>query len=281
MLVDSLTSGPLWYKDYSLNGMQYGARQVFGEVAGYMRDHPEAKVIVSPAWANGTDVIARFFFADPLPFLLASPQGYFDDVQPLKPDTLLVMIPEEYERIPRTHFSQVKVEKVLNYPDGRPGFYFVHLTYAENAREVIESEKETHRRPLVGDFVIDGGKVTVTYPRLDIGSVRELFDGDTGTLVRTEGINPMDLDFEFLVPRQVQGASVRIGAVATTIQLKIWPEGAKEPLEMTRSVDQSTLFRDVALDFPQAVRAERVWLSVKNTDDQADANVHVWEISFR
>ncbi len=66
MFADALAKGPLWSRNYSLAGMQYGARQVFGEIKQMLEKQPDLHILLSPSWANGTDVIARFFFPDPL-----------------------------------------------------------------------------------------------------------------------------------------------------------------------------------------------------------------------
>ena len=101
MLRDASINGPLWYRDYGLYGMQYGATQLFGDVIPqYLTEHPESQVIVSPTWANGTDNFIRFF-------LPPEQQGrvqmlnvdYFMAVRrELNPNMVLVMPAYEYER---------------------------------------------------------------------------------------------------------------------------------------------------------------------------------------
>ena len=62
MLYDSLYNGPIWYKNYGLYGMQYGARQLFeGIIPKYLNKNPENKIFVSSLWTNGADVLPRFF----------------------------------------------------------------------------------------------------------------------------------------------------------------------------------------------------------------------------
>ncbi len=40
MLRDALVNGPTWYRNYGLGGMQYGARQVFGQVRRQLARNP-------------------------------------------------------------------------------------------------------------------------------------------------------------------------------------------------------------------------------------------------
>jgi hypothetical protein len=99
MMRDALVNGPTWYTDYSMGGMQYGASQLFDEVLDYRRENPDVELRVSPSWANGTDVLARFFSPDPMPFSMGAIDGYLNDVQPLNLNMVFVVTPEEMERI--------------------------------------------------------------------------------------------------------------------------------------------------------------------------------------
>lgn len=281
MLRDALVNGPTWFHDYGLTGMQWGAQQVFGEIASLLRAEPETRVVMSPSWSNGTDVVARYFFSDPLPFELASPAGFFAASRPLDDQTVVVMLLEEYKQIPRTRFSEVHVEKTLHYPDGRPGFYFVRMKYVENVREVITEEERQHRSPQLRQIFIDGNAVEAAFPRFDMGSIEQLFDHDPDTLVRTWAINPMELTFDFHAPRVVKNVILRIGGAATDIQVKAWPDGQGEPFEISRSLSQALNMRDVSLDFPQEVRAARLWVSIKNSADPPSGSVHLWEITVK
>ncbi len=101
MLRDALVNGPMWYRDYGLYGMQYGATQLFGdEIPQYLVEHPESQVIISPTWANGTDNFIRFF-------LPPEQQGrvqmlnvdYFMSARrELNPNMVFVMPAYEYEQ---------------------------------------------------------------------------------------------------------------------------------------------------------------------------------------
>jgi hypothetical protein len=65
LLRTALVQGPLWFRDYSLYGMQYGARQVFEmAIPELLRGDPAALVLVTSTWANGTDNFLYFFLDD-------------------------------------------------------------------------------------------------------------------------------------------------------------------------------------------------------------------------
>ena len=110
MLTDALRNGPLWFRDYGLDGMQYGARQIFPAVIDYLKKNPNRDVILSPSWANGTDVVARFMVGDPLPFELGSIDGYMKEFREFSGHTTFVMTPDEYERfLASDKFTNVEV----------------------------------------------------------------------------------------------------------------------------------------------------------------------------
>jgi hypothetical protein len=281
MLRDALVNGPLWYSDYGLTGQQYGAQQVFGEIARYLKEKPGTHIVLSPSWANGTDVVARFFFNDPLPFELGSITGYFDEVRPLDDKTLFIMIPEEFVKIPSSRFTDVRVEKVINYPNGQPGFYFVRLKYVPNIQSVIASEEDARRQPRNSQVSINGQLVDVTFTPLDMGQIADLFDGKTDTLVRTSAINPMQLTFHFPAPLSIQSVILHVGGAATTAHLQVWPVGQETPVKMDLSVTEAPLPRDIQFNFPSQVTAARLSLDIQNTNDPPDGHVHVWEVTFK
>lgn len=285
MLRDALVNGPTWYKDYGLNGVQYGARQLFGEIDRYLKANPGVKLIVSPAWANGTDVVARFFFDDPLPFTIGNADGYYSQVLDLDENTVFVLIPDEYEAIPREKFAEVRVEQTLPYPDGRPGFYFVRLKYVDNIAEIIAVEKDARKQLVEGQIFLDGSPVSVQHTRLDMGELKHLFDGDQGTLARTDAINPFQLRLAFHEPHAVHQVSLMVGGTATTITLEVRAQSADglplEPFTVTRSVDQVSHPREVLLDLPGEVQVTELWFEVFNTIDNPDGHVHLWEVKIR
>jgi hypothetical protein len=281
MLRDSLVNGPRWFRDYGLTGLQYGARQVFGEIRAYLDERPGTNIILSPSWSNGTDVVARFFFEDPMPFEMGSIVGYFNEVKPLDDNTLFIMIPEEFVKIPASRFTDVRVEKTLPYPDGRPGFYFVRLKYMPNIKDVIDEEETQRRLPQKERISIAARPVDLEYTPLDMGKITDLFDGSRDTLVRTWAINPMQLAFDFDEPYPMQTIFVHIGGTATTFHLKVWVAGQDTLTEISRDVPESPRPRDVMFDLPARQGVTRLEISIQNTNDPPGGHVHVWEVTLK
>jgi hypothetical protein len=271
MLSDALGNGPTWYQDYGLGGLQYGARQLFREVRDYKQGSPETRMIVSPSWANGTDVVARFFLDDPLPIEMGSIDGHLFQSLPLDENTLFVMTPEEYQMAQESgKFTNIRLEKTLPYPDGRPGFYFVRLQYVEDIDQILAAERE-QRRELLTDIVqIEGEPVKIRYPMLDIGEPQQMFDGDTETVGRTLEANPAVIELTFPEPRKIDQISLIIGSTQAEISAAL--EGA-EPVEFAE---------------PQA-RSEPKWVGpwracrvirLSARPHQGAGPCHIWEIGL-
>jgi 4-amino-4-deoxy-L-arabinose transferase-like glycosyltransferase len=281
MLNDALVKGPLWFQGYGLAGMQYGARQVFGEIARYLKEKPETKIVLSPSWANGTDVVARFFFPDPLPFELGTAEGYYSTGRPIDKNQLFIMIPEEYASLPLERFSKVEVEKYIPYPNLQPGFYFVRLRYVDNIEAILT--KEYADRHTLNNAVIRIGDqlVKVGYTKLDMGKVDFLFDGNLGTLVRTWSVNPMRLTFDFPSPRVIKSLSVGIGGTATQVDVHIWQEGVKEPVQISQKLEEVSMPRILELNLPDDRKIVHLEIEISNINDPPDGHVHVWEVTFK
>mgnify|MGYP000604457967 CR=1 FL=1 len=278
MLADGLRNGPTWYTDYGLAGMQYGARQLFGEVRRYLQANPGVKLIVSPSWANGTDVVARFFFNDPLPFTMGNADGYYSEERPLDDQTVFILTAEEYAVIPRAKFAEVRVEQTMSYPDGRPAFYFVRLKYAPNIHEILAAEAAERLKPLEETLLLDGVEVRVRYSRLDMGKINEALDGNAGTLVRTDRINPLLLELTFSDRRRVRQARLMVGGAPGRVVVQVWEEEGGQPVTAAQDLAQQPNPRYAMLDLGRELLAKQVRIELFSTMDGPDAHVHLWDV---
>lgn len=61
LIAVTFQAAPLWFSDYGLYGMQYGAKQIFVDVIpALLKANPETMVLVSSTWAM-TDRYREFF----------------------------------------------------------------------------------------------------------------------------------------------------------------------------------------------------------------------------
>lgn len=281
LLWDSLINGPTWFKDYGMGGMQYGAQQAFAAAKTYLERHPQTKIIFSPTWANGTDVLARFFLGDPLPLELGSIKGHIERQLLLTEDMLFVVTPEEYQEIiANEKFDGVRIEQTLPYPDGRVGFYFLRLRYSKKAAAIFEAEASQRRQLQQAEVQLDGQPVRVRYSFLDMGEIYQVFDNDRFTFVRTAEANPLVIELFFPQPRELQGLSLIIGSAEVEITAETALTPGVHQRQFTLRAKGSLEQPQVRLDFHQTVSAQQLRIKVLELSNQNPAHVHLWEIYF-
>lgn len=282
MLGDALTNGPVWYKDYGLGGLQYGARQVFGEIKTLLAEDPRAKIVLSSTWANGTDVVARFFFPDPIPFQMGSIEAYLNNYKPFDEDTLFILTDDEYNRASTSSkFTALRVERTLPYPDGRDGFYFTRMRYVDNIEAIFAAEAEARRIPEEADLLVDGSQVHVQYSRLDMGTINNIFDGDLRSLIRSLEANPLRVTITFQQPRPLRGLDLHIGGGATTLDILVTPDGETTPRTFNMVIDEHPDLRTITIDFGEQLEVQQLEIRVKNTYNTEPDHVHLWEVMLR
>lgn len=214
---DAVMNGPTWYTNYGLYGMQYGARQVFGEVIPrLLRQDPNVQVAVSPTWANSTDYFKFFFIPreDLGRVQLQSLDYFLYERRNLDANTVLVLPPEEYARaLNEPKLADIHVEAVVVYPDGAPGLRFIRLRYSDQAEAIFAQEREERRQPVEATQLIDGQEVTIIHSRLEGGQLSDLFDGDAFTLARGLEANPLVFQFRFPEPRRIPQVTLTLGTM--------------------------------------------------------------------
>ncbi len=281
MLRDALINGPTWYHDYGLGGLQYGARPVFAEIKKYLKESPDTHIVLSPAWANGTDLVARFFLPEPLPIKMGSIEGYLFQRLPLDESMLLIMIPDEYqEALASEKLTDIRLEKTLPYPDGRPGFYFVRMRYVDNIDEIFSAERQARRQPLAGEINLDGQVVAVKYPYLDMGEIQEAFDLDVNTLIRTLEANPLTLVLDLPEVRQIDGLTALVGGTPTRLTVRIEGSANSGNLVYTDEASNSPKPRQMTINFGESISTNHLEIEIENLNDSEPAHVHLWELSL-
>ncbi|MBA4376560.1 MAG: hypothetical protein C0401_10375 [Anaerolinea sp.] len=283
MVQDALVNGPLWYKNYGLAGQQYGANQVFSEIKQMVRANPHQKIFLSPSWSNGTDVLARFFFDDPLPFEMGSLDGFLYEKREISEDQVFILIPEEME-LARTSgkFKNIQELDILPYPNGDPGFYIVTLQYADNIDEILLIEHNVRQQLLKTELTnVDGDQLIVQYPQLDMGNIEALFDGNYNTLARTFEANPMKLMITLENSITINQVAIRIGGTASTLEVQIVPADGSTPVTLQKIVTESNDFRDILFGLEKPLDVTEIRISILNTHDVEPAHVHVWEVSIK
>ena len=282
MLRDALVNGPTWYTNYGMDGMQYGATQVFQAIKETLQEQPGVKIIFSPNWANGTDVVARFFLPDPLPIQIASIEGYLIERLPVDANDLFIITPEEYQTaITSGKLTDIQVERILPYPNDQPGFYFVHLRYADRIDQILTAEREARKQLQEAEITIDGQPVKIRYSLLDMGEIQSIWDGNPDTVARTIEANPFVMELTSPEPRLLSGLSIKIGATEARVTTRRYADPGAQPVEysavLTGTVEQPT----ATMDFGTTTPAQVLYLVINDLHQSEPGHVHVWEITLR
>jgi len=208
MTRDALVNGPLWFEDYGMHGMQWGAKELFGDLKRRLATAPpDALIAISHLWANNTNALGKFF-------LDADELGHIDWVvvddilrerhPAVRPTTLFVLTPDEYRQAsadPKLAIEQPST--VIPNPAGKPGFHLVRMAYTPIADSLFAADLAERRQLVDGAVTIDGVSVRVRHPRFDMGQLADAFDGNLGSLARTLDGNPTNIEMFFPAPRPV------------------------------------------------------------------------------
>jgi hypothetical protein len=282
MMRDALVNGPTWYQDYGMGGMQYGGEQLFGAIKEYMVENPTSPVLLTPAWANGPDLVARFFLSDPLPIQLGNIDLYMARRLPLPANMAFVMIPDEYQRaVASGKFTDIHILKTLPYPNRQPGFYFVSLRYVDNIDAILAAEKEARRALHEDQVLVDGQMVTVRYSMLDMGKIQDAFDGNPRSVVRTYEADPFVIELVFSEPRDLSGLSIIIGDTEVNTVVRLYSSPDATPVELTYALDGSVQQPEVSMDFGQTFLVKVLHLEILDQSQTEPAHVHLWEVYLR
>jgi hypothetical protein len=285
LLRTSLTQGPLWFNDYGLYGMQYGAKQIFADtIPKYLKSDPATNVYVTSIWANGADAFLNFFFnqEDLQRVHMAGIEQYMFQKEPLSWNDLFVMTASEYQEAASSpKFKEVKVEEVIPYPDGTPGFYLARVAYADNVEAILAAEEEARRQPVVGQVMIDGQMVEIHYSQIDMGQPNYMFDGDPFTLMRGLEANPFIIDLYFPEPRTISSLDGNFGLMDIRLTVKLYRDARQTPAVYTggRVNDNDQPWIHMKFDQgPQKV--SQLHLEIQNSATGGSTNIHIMELKL-
>jgi hypothetical protein len=285
LLRNSLLNGPIWFNDYGLYGMQYGSIQIFDKaIPQYWSEDPNLHFRVSAVWANATEKFISFFLTkeEQQKVDLISIDGLMSKKYSMESNDIFVLTADEYDKaIASEKFKLVQVESTIPYPDGTPGFYFVHLAYADNIDQILNAEKAERSILKEQQIIMNGQMVTVRYSWIDMGEPDQIFDNDPLTLIRGMEANPFILELSFQQPRRIGGISLNLGAMDTDLKVEL------ATAESEALIDYQESFRDVregdilTLNFPNgSLLVRQLHLEILASSAGEVANIHIRELKL-
>jgi 4-amino-4-deoxy-L-arabinose transferase-like glycosyltransferase len=288
MLRDALVNGGLWATDYTLAGVQFGARQIFGEaIPSYLAQHPDAQIMVSSTWANGTDEFVPFFLnpQQASHVQLQSLDFFLTQRRDLPPNLEVVLPVYEYNRaMQNPKLADITVDKIIPYPNGQPGFYFMRFGYSAQADATFAAEEAKLLQPVTETIQIDGQAVAVTHPQFGAGQLHDMLDGSPYTLINAPGFNPVVLDFAFPAARPMNGLTLITGSLPDfTVTATVTADNSATPQVYSQTFVGLPPDPTVKIDFnrgPSSVVHLR--LEINNDLGGGPAvNIHVRDVQFR
>lgn len=283
MLRDALVNGPLWWHDYSLGGMQWGAKQLFDIIPDYLRRSPSTQVYLTPVWANGTDIFPRFFLRNDSRVQTFNLDWFISNYRVIDPDVVFIMTPSELTRARASpKFTDISVDRTLHYPDGTTGFYFVELRYADNVQDIFAAERKARQRPVEGQVVVQREIWQARYSMLGAGRLDDLFDGDTFTLIRFLEANPGVLEFTFPSPRPLTSLAATFGTLNMTLTVSLYADEQAKPVVYTETYRGLPPDPTVTIRFdPAPLSVSKVRIEILDLNAGDSAQIHVRELVFK
>ena len=282
LLGNALTAGQTWSTDYGLSGMQYGASQVFGRMIQINQRFPNARMVLSPTWTNGTDVVARFFLPDSFPAELAGIDSFLNVKHPFDANTLFILPPEEYQRALDSHkFTDVHVQLTIPWPNGKTGFYFLTMRYVDNVDALFAQDAAARQAMQTATVTVNGEALKVQYSTLDMGPIGNIFDGNLNSLIRTAAANPLKLQIDFPAPHRMSSLTLNIGGTATTLDVAVQVAGEAAARNYHQQIGEDPLPRPLTVNLGGPLDVTSLFIKLKNTNDPEPGHVHLWEISWK
>ncbi|NPA26218.1 MAG: hypothetical protein GXO36_01265 [Chloroflexi bacterium] len=284
MLTLALTVGPRWFTNYGLYGMQYGAPWVFWAIRDTLADPNVARVYLSPNWANGVNLLHAYFLTPEerarVPIL-----GLGDALQQRifeGPHNLYVITPEDWDTLQRERrkFRHIEIARILPYPDGTPGFYFVWWEYAEDFERMVEQERAALLEPQIAYLTLLGQPATVEYAPLDMGQIADAFDGNPNTLIRTARANPLRMRIQWDSPVWLTRVELKLGGAEALVHIRVeGPQGTYKTLAEHHGTPENAWLR---IDLPRRMPVQRLTLLIRDQFQlMDDGHVHLWEVQLQ
>lgn len=210
---EALEKGPRWPTDYGLFGMQWGAAQIFDAVREELVRSPQSQVLVSSTWSNNPREFLPFFLDDQ-----EQTRVHIGDIRAwdIHPSTftgneVFVMTPDEWDIVTNGKKFVRGPDRIIRYPDGKPGFHIAHIRYSPDAPAVFEAERAERAVLQQESATVGKEQWQFEHSKTDMGSLEALFDGRNDTIIRGFEANPFILGIRFPSPRPLREVGLSLG----------------------------------------------------------------------
>lgn len=283
MLKEAIVDAPVWFRQYGLYGIPWGATQLYEDaIPSLLAQNPTIKLVPSSDWANGADIFPHFFLKPAFLERIVSPP--FNILLPkvgqtIPQDYLFAMVKSERDRVTESgKFKPLQTILSIPYPDNSEGFTFSRLQYVDNIDTIITEERSRINQPIVEQMELWGRPATITYSRLDMGIISAIADGKKSTVARGLSANPFVIDITFTEPllmRRLHGVFFPMdleweGEVFGVNGAEIGRARAGTPMvNYSTDTECELIFGD------EPASVQRLRLSIRDTRFSADDDTHI------
>lgn len=142
ILTGEIRNASLWYSDYGISGLQWGAQAMFRDaIPRLLNEDPNITIVPSNCWANGAESFPEFFLdKNQLKRLVTHWSDFFHSKETMSIPPEFIFVLDPVERMMLEHSQRFKtITPVLEipFPDGSRGFTFSRIEYVDNIEEVM------------------------------------------------------------------------------------------------------------------------------------------------
>ncbi len=281
MLYDVLINGPTWFTNYGLDGLQWGSREVYQAALEIYQRDPATKVYVSGDWNWQPDIMHRFFIGENENIIGGNADSFMAEFKDGLDTSRFILTASEYEEVVNSDkFAEVNVERILNYPDGDPGFYVLRLRYRDDVQEIFTAEWFKRAELVPGEIEIEGMTISTMHTVLDGMPLQKVFDGDSESLIKSDRINPLVIELNFPEPRSLNGVDLLVGSERVNILVEAWLEDGTSK-DFSIQAEKGDQNKTVSIPFEDLLMISRLHIELHDVDATNDSFVHLWEVLLK
>ena len=267
------------YPFYGMYGIQYGARQLYDFIRERLKTDGDIRVI--NANFNSGETHREFYLSEQerARVTIIEPLHICQGRQQWSDSTLFIFPPLWFESIAPNTCPQFEreVAAVIRDPRGDPLFEALRLKHSPRVDQWFEGIKRERLKPKTTQVEVNGIPATLLHTKIAWGTIEGLFDGDSGTRLRTDDINPGVFTLNFATT-PIKEVAVRLDNTALArIKAEILKGGTWQLLgerDFSRSRGDSML-----LSFPNphgSIEGVRFTVELPGGGDRA--SVHLADI---
>lgn len=293
LLRTALVDGPVWFQDYGLYGMQFGAKEVFQDrVLPALQNDPNVNFVISPSWANGTEQFTDFFIPRDLQprIRLGQPIDLMNDLNAFGYTQFIATAPEFNNLLqdPKFNSGIQIIDPIINYPNGQPGFYVITVKPADNIGDILNAQHVANRTPIEDTMDFNGQTMRVRHSPLGSGTLQDIFDDDPDTLSRVEEANPFYFDLYPVTPMDTHSVVIKTGSLHNyTITIRLYPVGGGDPVEYVQTYADEPGKEippdpEVTIIFDKGPeKASRIEIEIKDNLSGETSSIHLRTVQFK